>query len=144
MTQMPPQCTNLQEQVDSLLQLLRQEPSLRQQDITAVQASLKKAISPEFEIVFAGAFSAGKSMLLNALLERELLYSAEGHATGTECYIAYAEPDKEKVILTFLSEAEIREQAAALCQRLGLTAQTNINQPEVINLLRQGCGAIIQ
>ena len=85
MTQMPPQCTNLQEQVDSLLQLLRQEPSLRQQDITAVQASLKKAISPEFEIVFAGAFSAGKSMLINALLERELLYSAEGHATGTEC-----------------------------------------------------------
>jgi hypothetical protein len=77
--------------------------------------------------VFAGAFSAGKSMLLNALLERELLYSAEGHATGTECYIAYAEPNQEKVILTFLSEAEIREQAAALCQRLQLTAPTNIN-----------------
>ena len=103
MTQMPPQCRNLQEQVDSLLQLLRQESSLRQQDITAVQASLKKAISPEFEIVFAGAFSAGKSMLINALLERELLYSAEGHATGTECYIAFAEPDKERVVLTFLS-----------------------------------------
>lgn len=78
MTQMPRQCTSLQEQVDSLVQLLRQESSLRQQDITAVQASLKKAISPEFEIVFAGAFSAGKSMLINALLERELLYSAEG------------------------------------------------------------------
>lgn len=31
---------------------------------------------PTSEIVFAGAFSAGKSMLINALLERELLYSA--------------------------------------------------------------------
>jgi len=144
MAQMFPQCQNLPEQVEVILQLLHHEPTLRSQDTTAVQASLRKAISPTFEIVFAGAFSAGKSMLLNALLERELLYSAEGHATGTECYIAYAEPNQEKVILTFLSEAEIREQAAALCQRLGLTAPTNINQPEVINLLRQGCQAIIQ
>ncbi len=144
MTQTLPQCQNLQEHVDSLLQLLHQEPSLRSQDVTPVQASLRKAISPTFEIVFAGAFSAGKSMLINALLERELLYSAEGHGTGTECYIAYAEPDKERVVLTFLSEAQIREQAAALWWRLGLTASTNINQPEVINLLRQGCQTIIQ
>jgi len=144
MTQMPPQCQNLQQQVDSLLHLLHQEPSLRAQDITSVQASIRKAISPTFEIVFAGAFSAGKSMLINALLERELLYSAEGHATGTECYIAYAEPDAERVVLTFLSEAEIREQTTALCQRLGFTAPVNINQPEFINLLREGCEAIIQ
>jgi replication fork clamp-binding protein CrfC/bacterioferritin (cytochrome b1) len=144
MAQMFPQCRNLPEQVEVILQLLHHEPTLRSQDTTPVQSSLRKAISPIFEIVFAGAFSAGKSMLLNALLERELLYSAEGHATGTECYIAYAEPNQEKVILTFLSEAEIREQAAALCQRLGLTAPTNINQPEAINLMRQGCQAIIQ
>ena len=128
MTQMPPQCKNLQEQVDSLLQLLRQESSLRQQDITAVQASLKKAISPEFEIVFAGAFSAGKSMLINALLERELLYSAEGHATGTECYIAFADADNERVVLTFSSEVEIRQQASVLCEQLNLTAELNIDR----------------
>jgi replication fork clamp-binding protein CrfC len=143
MTQMPPQCKNLQEQIDSLLQLLRQESSLRQQDITGVQAALKKAISPEFEIVFAGAFSAGKSMLINALLERELLYSAEGHATGTECYIAFAEPEKERVVLTFLSEAEIRQQASVLCDRLGLTTELNINQTDVVPLLSQGCKIII-
>jgi len=142
MTQTLPQCQNLQAQVGSLLQLLHQEPSLRSIDVTPVKATLGKAISPTFEIVFAGAFSAGKSMLINALLGRELLYSAEGHATGTECYIAYAEPDKERVVLTFLSEAEIREQAAALCQ--GFTASTNLNQPEVIERLRQGCQAIIQ
>ena len=129
MTQLFPQCQNLQEQVESILQLLHNEPTLRSQDTTPVEASLRKAISPTFEIVFAGAFSAGKSMLLNALLERELLYSAEGHATGTECYIAYAKPNQETVILTFLSEAEIREQAAVLFQRLGLTAPTNSNQP---------------
>ncbi|MDZ8109198.1 MAG: dynamin-like GTPase family protein [Nostoc sp. DedQUE12a] len=144
MSDLPVQCKNLKEQVESILQLLQQEPTLRSQDITFVQTSLNKAISPKFEIVFAGAFSAGKSMLINALLERELLYSAEGHATGTECKIEYAEIDKERVVLTFLSEAEIREQAVFLCQQLGFKTVANINQADVINLLRQGCEAIIQ
>jgi len=139
-----PQCENLSEQVESLLQLLHQEPALRTQDTSSVQSSLRKVVSPTFEIVFAGAFSAGKSMLINALLEHELLYSAEGHATGTECYIAYAEPESEKVILTFLSEVEICEQAEVLSQRLGLTTQVRINQPEVMHLLRQGSELIIQ
>ncbi|WP_009633275.1 dynamin-like GTPase family protein [Synechocystis sp. PCC 7509] len=144
MTEPLTQCQNLQAQVESILQLSHQEASLRSQDITPVQSSLRKAVSPTFEIVFAGAFSAGKSMLINALLERELLYSAEGHATGTECYIFYAEAEQEKVILTFLSEVEIREQAVALCQKLGLTAPSNINDTEMVNLLRQGCVLIIQ
>ena len=73
MTQTPPQCQNLRDQVESLLQLLSQEQPLRSQEVTSAQASLRKAISPTFEIVFAGAFSAGKSMLINALLGRELL-----------------------------------------------------------------------
>jgi replication fork clamp-binding protein CrfC len=142
MTQFP-QCQHLQTQVDQILQLLRQEPLLRSQDTTAIQASLKKAIAPTFEIVFAGAFSAGKSMLINALLERELLYSAEGHATGTECQIAYAEPNQERVVLTFLSEAEVREQVNTLCQRLGIEAEININKPEVSHLLKQKCQDVI-
>ncbi len=144
MAALPPQCQSLKEQVECILQLLQQEPSWRSHDITPIQTSLGKAISPKFEILFAGAFSAGKSMLINALLERELLYSAEGHATGTECKIEYAESEKERVVLTFLSEAEIREQALCLCQQLGFTTIANINQPEVINLLRQGCETIIQ
>jgi len=144
MNQTPPQCENLEKNVETLLELFHQEPYLRQQDLTPVRASLNKAISPKFEIVFAGAFSAGKSMLINALLERELLYSAEGHATGTECYIEYAEPDKEKVVLTFLSEAEIQEQVSILRQRLGLDGKIGINQPEVVELIRQQCAAIIQ
>jgi replication fork clamp-binding protein CrfC/citrate lyase gamma subunit len=135
---------NLKEQVEYILHLLHQEPTLRSSDITDVKTSLDKAISPKFEIVFAGAFSAGKSMLINALLERELLYSAEGHATGTECKIEYAEVDQERVVLTFLSEAEIRDQAIYLCKHLGFKTVANINQTDVIDLLNQGCQAIVQ
>ena len=43
-----------------------------------------------------------------------------------------------------MSAAEIQEQAIALCQRLELKAQSNIDHPEVMNLLCQGCKAIIQ
>ncbi|MBP0019040.1 MAG: dynamin-like GTPase family protein [Cyanobacteria bacterium SBLK] len=137
-------CVHLQESVSILLQLLQQESDLRtQQTTTAVESSLKKAIAPKFEIVFAGAFSAGKSMLINALLERELLYSAEGHATGTECSIEYAEPNDERVVLTFLSKEEVREQTRILCQKLNLDSLVDVSKPEVLDLLQQGCDAII-
>ncbi|TVP62612.1 MAG: dynamin family protein [Nodularia sp. (in: Bacteria)] len=144
MSDVPTQCQNLAEQVESILQLLQKEPSLRSQDVIPVRTSLGKVISPKFEIVFAGAFSAGKSMLINALLERELLYSAEGHATGTECKIEYAEPNNEQVVLTFLSEVEIREQASFLCENLKLQAVVNINEAEIVNLLHKCCETIIQ
>lgn len=101
-----------------------------------MQSSLRKAIAPTFEIVFAGAFSAGKSMLINALLERELLYSAEGHATGTECKIAYAKTGEERVVLTFLSEVEVREQIKTLSQLIGQNAPANINQLESLKQLQ--------
>ncbi|MBD2137811.1 dynamin-like GTPase family protein [Anabaena sp. FACHB-1237] len=144
MSTLLPQCQQLQAQVEKIFQLLHQEPSLRSQDITAVKISLDKAISPRFEIVFAGAFSAGKSMLINALLERELLYSAEGHATGTECKIEYAALNQEKVVLTFLSKLEIQEQVVFLCQQLGFNSVNNIHEKDVIDLLNKGCQVIIQ
>ena len=145
-----PQCQNLQAQVDSVLNLLQQEPSLQARvDTTAVRSSLKKAIAPTFEIVFAGAFSAGKSMLINALLERELLYSAEGHATGTECQIAYAEPEQERVVLTFLSELEVESQIKAMSEKLGLLTKAVISlqdpdYPDYAHTLHDYCSAIIQ
>lgn len=145
MSQMIPQCEQLPTHVNGLLELLQQEPTLRsQQDISAIEASLSKAVSPQFEIVFAGAFSAGKSMLINALLERELLYSAEGHATGTECHIYYAEPQQEKVVLTFLSEADIREQVNVICQKLNIEQAANINNPEVKHILTEMGQKIIE
>lgn len=136
-------CENLSAAVGTVLELLKQQPSLRTQDIPAVQSSLRKVISPTFEIVFAGAFSAGKSMLINALLGRELLYSAEGHATGTECYIAYAEPSQERVVLTFLSEAEIREEGQILGDRLQLGSLGNPNEVTTIDRLTAACEQIL-
>jgi len=72
MTELLPQCSNLAGNVNSIIELFKGESSLRnQQDTSKIEIALQKAISPKFEIVFAGAFSAGKSMLINALLERE-------------------------------------------------------------------------
>ena len=139
----PPQCSHLYNNVSSILDLAR-ELNSNHQNIRIAEASLAKAVAPKFEIVFAGAFSAGKSMLINALLERELLYSAEGHATGTECYIEYAEPDAERVVLTFLSEAEIIQQAVGLCQYLKLSTKEDFTAAETIDLLQQACAAIIE
>lgn len=145
MVNIPSQCSSLPQDVAQLLQLSAKEPTLRaKHDTTAIQTSLNKAISPTFEIVFAGAFSAGKSMLINALLGRKLLYSAEGHATGTECHIAYAEQDQERVVLTFLSEAEIVEQANALIARLKIQFQKDLLDAVSRQNLRQMCQGIIE
>ncbi|MBC6418398.1 MAG: dynamin family protein, partial [Prochloron sp. SP5CPC1] len=139
------QWENLQNWVNNLLELLEREPSLRmQQDTTAIETALRKVVSPKFEIVFGGAFSAGKSMLINALLERELLYSAEGHATGTECYIEYASQEEERVVLTFLSEEEVSATANALCQRLELTIPDSVTSEEARELLQEACDTIIE
>lgn len=132
----------LQPPVQQLLQLAQALPNSTT-EVSTIQASLRKAISPTFEIVFAGAFSAGKSMLINALLKRELLYSAEGHATGTECQIAYAQADQERVILTFLSEVEIQSQVETLGQRLGITTTINLNAKSVTDALIEKCQELI-
>ena len=48
------------------------------------------------------------------------------------------------MVLTFLSEVEIREQVTALCHRLNLQAVSNINQPETVQLLERQCQKIIE
>ncbi len=126
MTKNHPLCLDLVSQVYQILELVKKNPELRvHQETSKLETSLQKAIAPKFEIVFAGAFSAGKSMLINGLLGRELLYSAEGHATGIECYIEYAQANQERVVLTFLSEGEILEQI------LTLSKQLNINLTDI-------------
>ena len=147
MTQLPQQCSGLSDQVNTILGLLREETTLTPKPQTMiVEADLKKAIAPKFYIVFAGAFSAGKSMLINALLERELLYSAEGHATGTECSIEYAEAEEERVILTFLSQAEILEQANVLCSELEFEPLTEqeMTKVEAVKFYQEDCKDVIQ
>lgn len=147
MKNLPENCSQLSEQVNTILDLLRQETNLSPKPNTIpVEADLKKVISPKFYIVFAGAFSAGKSMLINALLGRELLYSAEGHATGTECSIEYAEAEEEKVILTFLSQQEILEQANVLCNSLGFALLTSkdITDSAVVKSYQEDCTSVIK
>ncbi|MCS6958684.1 MAG: dynamin family protein [Pseudanabaenaceae cyanobacterium SKYGB_i_bin29] len=140
-----PACAKLADNTQKILDLLKQEPTLRHTDTTMVQASLRKITSTSFEVVFAGAFSAGKSMLINALLGRELLYSAEGHATGTECRIAYAEsPDRERVVLTFLSEKEIKNLVEALCQELGIPGGVNLHSDDSLERLQLEAKEIIR
>jgi replication fork clamp-binding protein CrfC len=65
-------------------------------------------------------------------------------ATGIECYIEYAEPEAEKVVLTFLSETEVNQQVISLCEHLELSTGDSINDPEIIKSLIQTCTAIIE
>ena len=45
MSFLPPQCGNLANNVNNLLDLLQQETALKQQDTASIEASLKKAIA---------------------------------------------------------------------------------------------------
>lgn len=138
--------------VDELINLAQKETSLKLANSIYgnTYLSLKKATSPRFEIVFAGAFSAGKSMLINALLEQELLYSSEGHATGTECYIEYAEPEQQRIELTFLTQTEISEEVNSLLIQLKDLmgevweyTQPNFENANSLEKLRNECQEII-
>jgi len=125
----------LQNQVDALLNLISNAGIVV--DTKAVQRSLHKATSPRFEIVFAGTFSAGKSTLINTLLERKLLFASAGVATGTECYVEYAQKqDDEKAVLYFFSKTEIQEQISELCKILGLADGVKLDLPDSIQNLR--------
>ncbi|MFE1746037.1 dynamin family protein [Coleofasciculus sp. H7-2] len=139
----PHQSENLAADVNRLLRLLDKEPSLKgQHNIAAIKTSRDKAIDPRFEIVFAGTYSAGKSMLINALLGQDLLYSSTGHATGIECYIEYAKSlEEEGVDLTFLSVLEVQEEVNDRSKTLELKS-VDITQEGAIEKLRQQCKKI--
>jgi len=145
MNPLPPACQDLEKFVEDLIKLAKQEDALKSQDFTRTRISLNKAISPRFEIVFAGAYSAGKSMLINALFEEELLYSSSGHATGTECQIQSPGADgKEKVILTFLSQGEINQQIAELLGKLkSKNSIPEIHPTSDLKVVQRVCDEII-
>jgi replication fork clamp-binding protein CrfC len=138
-----PPSPNLQPAVQQLLALGSDDLGAKAPDPAVIQHSLQKVIAPTFEIVFAGAFSAGKSMLINSLLGRKLLYSAEGHATGTECRVAYAELEQERVVLTFQSQATIHDQALELAVILGISLPSDWDEGSLQAGI-QSCQGIIQ
>jgi predicted RNA-binding protein with RPS1 domain len=145
MTPKQHQSEKLEADVNLLLRLWDKEPSLRGKHGTAaIKTSRDKAIAPRFEIVFAGTYSAGKSMLINALLGQDLLYSSTGHATGIECYIEYAKSsEEERVDLTFLSISEVQEEVNDRCKTLAVKS-VDINQEVAIQNLRQQCKKITE
>ena len=140
MNQVPSQCKNLEECVNILLRLFDKEPSLKgEYDIAAIKASRDKVVNPRFEIVFAGTYSAGKSMLINALLGKELLHSGTGHVTGRECYIEYANSsEEERVEFTFLNLEAIKEEVKERCQKLEIKP-LNINREDSITKVLEEC-----
>lgn len=145
MTPKPYQSENLEADVNLLLRLLDKEPSLRgKHDTAIIKTSRDKVIAPRFEIVFAGTYSAGKSMLINALLGQELLYSNTGHATGIECCIEYARSlEEERVQLTFLSVQELQEAVDKRCKTLQLKT-VEITEDGTIENLRKQCKKITE
>jgi hypothetical protein len=131
----------LSKRVNSLIEFARKQKQ-GGLELSSLKTALKKATSPRFEVVFAGAFSAGKSMLINALLGQELLYSSEGHATGTECYIEYSEPGQERVELTFLTRQQVSEEAEILAKAIAIPNAT-LEQEVILNTIAN-CERIIE
>ncbi|MEM8719541.1 MAG: dynamin family protein [Cyanobacteria bacterium P01_G01_bin.39] len=127
-----PSSQNLQDYVGELLELASSE-SLPEENINIVRTSCKQAVSHTFVIAFAGLRSAGKSTTINALLERELLYSHAGHATGTVCYISSLAPSdtEEKIEITFINQSQIQAEVEDLCMTLGIKSPGGVTQPEV-------------
>lgn len=63
MNSLPLFCSKLSQNINQILDLIGAESKIQQKDILKVEASLKKAIAPKFEIVFARAFSANKRLI---------------------------------------------------------------------------------
>lgn len=129
-----PSNQNLQDYVAELLELANSE-SLPEEDIKAVRTSCEQAVSHTFEIAFAGLRSAGKSTTINALLDRELLYSQAGHATGTICYIrslrnSDTEENVEHIKITFINQSQLKVNITELCNRLNIPTSGDVTQSE--------------
>ena len=123
---------NLQDYVNELLELAKTSESIPEEDLKTVETSCKQAVSHTFEIAFAGLRSAGKSTTINALLDRELLYTQAGHATGTVCYIRSLPPSEteEKIEITFINQSQLKSNIAELCNDLNISTSGDTTQPE--------------
>lgn len=130
---------NLQDYVNELLELAKTSESIAEEDLKTVETSCKQAVSHTFEIAFAGLRSAGKSTTINALLDRELLYSQAGHATGTVCYIRSLPPSEteEKIEITFINQSQLSSKITELCKNLGISNSGDVTQPKDREILRR-------
>ncbi|WP_172957483.1 dynamin family protein, partial [Aphanothece sacrum] len=137
----------LESAVNSLLKLAQQEISTQDNSIISssialVKTLLKKVTNPRFEIILVGTFSAGKSTVLNALLNKELLYSDARHTTGTKCYIQYAEEGEEKIQQVFFNGQEIGQRVKDLCQQLAIQELNNNSEKNIWEAITQSIAII--
>jgi hypothetical protein len=81
---------------------------------------IERLRSPEFPVAFLGAFSAGKSMIINAILGRDILPEATKSYTAIPTIIKRGESDA--VVIHYLDEPERRElrnlYVDAICREL--------------------------
>lgn len=131
----------LESNITRLLSLLSQEENLELEPEVdkKINMSLDQAFNPEkFEIVFAGRYSTGKSMLINCLLERYFLKASVGHATAVECRILYAkDSESEGVKLTYFNRQEVLDKLNKLSQDLNLIPViSSLDDQESLKLIK--------
>src|ERR1700733_5618952 len=91
---------------------------------------LRCLTSPDARVAFGGHFNAGKSTLLNALLNRDILPVDDLPETGIDCWIRSSQEDRAEVVV-----GEQRTSIAVDCQSIrnwsGLVNKSGDYRPEV-------------
>jgi len=110
------------------------------------KALVEKLKNPEFNVVFLGSFSSGKSTLINALLEKEVLPESTKATTAVPTYIRFKERVKSDnaVKVTYLNQSgkdrlrelyikEIAERFDKNNLKIDLDGKTSEKQVEILN-----------
>ena len=84
---------------------------------------LERLKSPEFPVAFLGAFSAGKSTIINAVLGADILPQATKSLTAIPTLIRKGRTNK--AIISYLTEAERSELKALYLEELSKELRTN-------------------
>ena len=84
---------------------------------------LERLRSPEFPVAFLGAFSAGKSTIINAVLGADILPQATKSLTAIPTLIRKGRTNK--AIISYLTEAERSELKALYLEELSKELRTN-------------------
>lgn len=80
----------------------RKENTSLQERYNNLGALYQQTKNQEFKIIFAGLYSSGKSTILNALIQKDILTASDKTCTNKICYIRHAHPKKGIAILQCL------------------------------------------
>jgi len=103
----------LVDQIGDLLIHLPEEPALSSIQPSRIRESLEQATTlldkPTFVVAFAGAFNAGKSTLINALLGKDLLRSSNQPTTSTITRITGMASGPDEMTIHYFSHEQYNE-----------------------------------